>query len=98
MNALPKEQRAGCAALEGLEYCNALFGIEQELAGLPPEERYEQRLARSKPVMDALLAWAETKSALPSAGVGAGQGAVLFAGAVAIPDPVSGGWAAGDLQ
>ena len=46
-----------------VEYCNALFGIEQELAGLPPEERYEQRLARSKPVMDALLAWAETKSA-----------------------------------
>ena len=63
VNALPKEQRVGCAALEGLEYCNALFGIEQELAGLPPEERYEQRLARSKPVMDALLAWAETKSA-----------------------------------
>ena len=61
VNALPKEQRAGCTALEGLEYCNALFGIEQELAGLPPEERYEQRLARSKPVMDALLAWAETK-------------------------------------
>ena len=63
VNALPKEQRVGCAALEGLEYCNALFRIEQELAGLPPEERYEQRLARSKPVMDALLAWAETKSA-----------------------------------
>lgn len=63
VNALPKEQRAGCAALEGLEYCNALFGIEQELAGLPPEGRYEQRLTRSKPVMDALLAWAETKSA-----------------------------------
>ncbi len=33
------------------------------MAGLPPEERYEQRLVRSKPVMDALLAWAETKSA-----------------------------------
>ena len=34
------------------------------MAGLPPEERYEQRLTRSKPVMDALLAWAETKSAV----------------------------------
>ena len=33
------------------------------MAGLPPEERCEQRLARSKPAMDALLTWAETKSA-----------------------------------
>ena len=71
VNALPKEQRVGCAALEGLEYCNALFRIEQELAGLPPEERCEQRLARSKPVMDALLTWAETKSAaVPKSALG----------------------------
>ena len=47
------------------------FGIEQELAGLPPEERCEQRLARSKPVMDALLTWAETKSAaVPKSALG----------------------------
>ena len=45
------------------EYCNPLFGIEQELAGQSPEERYEQPLAPSKPVMDALLVWAEMKSA-----------------------------------
>lgn len=63
INSLPKEQQAGCVALEGLGYCNLLFAIEKELADLPPKERYEQRLARSKPVMDALLAWAETKSA-----------------------------------
>ena len=41
---LPKDQR-----------CNPLFGIEQELAGQSPEEQYEQPLAPSKPVMDALL-------------------------------------------
>ena len=46
---------AGCAALEEPEYCNPLFGIEQELAGQSPEEQYEQPLAPSKPVMDALL-------------------------------------------
>ena len=41
------------------------------MAGLPPEERYEQRLARSKPVMDALLAWDETKSAaVPKSALG----------------------------
>ena len=58
VNALPKEQQVGCAALEGLQYCNILFAIEKELTDLPPEERYIQRLAWSKPVMDALLAWA----------------------------------------
>lgn len=40
------------------------------MAGLPPEERCEQRLARSKPVMDALLAWAETKTAPPKSSLG----------------------------
>jgi len=70
VNALPKEQQAGCAALEGLQYCNLLFAIEKELADLPPEERYTQRLARSKPVMDALLAWAETKTAPPKSSLG----------------------------
>ena len=56
--------------MEGLQYCNALFAIEKELANLPPEERYIQRLARSKPVMDALLAWAETNTASPKSSLG----------------------------
>lgn len=70
VNALPKEQQTGCTAMEGLQYCNALFAIERELAELPPEERYIQRLARSKPVMDALLAWAETRKAPPKSALG----------------------------
>ena len=70
VNALPKEQQSGCAALEGLQYCNLLFAMEKEWAELPPEERYKQRLARSKPVMDALLAWAETKTAPPKSSLG----------------------------
>ena len=52
-----------CRRTNAQEYCNPLFGIEQELAGQSPEERYEQPLAPSKPVMDALLVWAEMKSA-----------------------------------
>ena len=71
VNALPKEQQVGCTALEGLQYCNILFAIEKELADLPPEERYIQRLARSKPVMDALLVWAEMKrAAAPKSALG----------------------------
>lgn len=37
---------------------------------LPPKERYEQRLQRSKPVMDALLAWASTNRAAPKSALG----------------------------
>ena len=91
---MPKEQQVGCTALEGLQYCNILFAIEKELADLPPEERYIQRLARSKPVMDALLAWAETKTAQ----VLFGKGAVLSAGAVAISETLFRGRASGNKQ
>ena len=39
-------------------YCSQLFKLEQALAELPPEERYEKRLEQEKPVLDALLSWA----------------------------------------
>ncbi len=50
-------------ALEGLKFCNALFDIERELEDLDPKERFEQRLQRSKPVLEAFLAWLEKTSA-----------------------------------
>lgn len=63
-------QLTNAAALQGQAYCSRLFSIEQELAELPPEERYTQRLERSKPVMDALLAWAERTNAAPKSALG----------------------------
>ena len=50
-------------SLEGLKFCNALFDIERELEDLDPQERFEQRLQRSKPVLEAFLAWLEKTSA-----------------------------------
>ena len=44
-------------ALEGLEFCNRLFNIEKELRELTPEERYKERLLRSKPVLEEFSAW-----------------------------------------
>lgn len=44
-------------ALEGLNFCNRLFRIEQELKGITPEKRYEERLLQSKPVLEAFLEW-----------------------------------------
>ena len=70
VNSLPKQEQAGSAALEGQRYCNALFALEKELAGLTGEKRYKQRQERAKPILDALLAWAETKKAPPKAALG----------------------------
>ena len=70
VNSLPQKDQQDAAALRGQAYCSRLFAMEQEMAELPPEERYTQRLERSKPVMDALLAWAETVHAAPKSALG----------------------------
>jgi transposase len=44
-------------AIKGLKFCNQLYAIERELATCQPEKRYEERLRRSKPVLEAFLAW-----------------------------------------
>lgn len=68
--ALPKGEQAGCAALEGQRMCNQLFSIEREIAGLPFEERCIQRQSRAKPVLGALLSWAERSKAPPKSALG----------------------------
>ena len=70
VKSLPKKDQSDSAALQGQAYCSKLFFIEWEMQELPPEERYEQRLKRSKPVMDALLAWASTNRAAPKSALG----------------------------
>ncbi|WP_173299282.1 IS66 family transposase, partial [Thermanaeromonas sp. C210] len=58
LKALPEDKRnAAVAAREGLEYCNRLFAIERELKEATPEERYQIRQERSRPVLDEFLAW-----------------------------------------
>lgn len=70
VKSLPKQEQAESTALEGQRYCNALFALEKEFANLTVEERYKQRQERAKPLLDALLAWAETKKAAPKSALG----------------------------
>lgn len=70
VSSLPKQEQAGSTALEGQRYCSILFALEKEFAGLTAEERYKQRQERAKPVLDALLAWSETKKAPPKSALG----------------------------
>ena len=70
MKSLPKGKAKNSSAAQGLAYCNLLFKIEEGLADLSPKERYDQRLKQAKPVLDAMLAWAYTRTAAPKSALG----------------------------
>ena len=46
-------------AKEALDRIGALYGVEAAINGMPPDERRRQRQAQSKPIAEALKAWAE---------------------------------------
>ena len=70
VKSLPKSQAKGSSAMQGLMYCNLLFGIEQEIAELTAEERYDERLKQAKPILDAMLSWANSRTAAPKSALG----------------------------
>ena len=58
LKALPPEHKdKPVAASVGLEYCNRLFAIEQQLKDVADEERYLKRLELSKPLLDEFYIW-----------------------------------------
>ena len=63
LQTLPKEMQKDSPAAIGECYCSRLFKLEQAFAELTPEERYEKRLEQAKPVLDALLSWANETQA-----------------------------------
>ena len=70
VKSLPKGKVKGSSASQGLAYCNLLFEIEQGLADKPAEERYAERLEQAKPVLDAMFAWANVRTAAPKSALG----------------------------
>ena len=70
VKSLPKGKAKGSSASQGLTYCNLLFGIEQEIADKTAEQRYEERLEQAKPVLDAMFAWANSRTAAPKSALG----------------------------
>ncbi len=70
VKSLPKGKVKGSSASQGLTYCNLLFGIEQEIADKTPEERHKERLEQAKPILDAMFAWANSRTAAPKSALG----------------------------
>lgn len=74
VNALPKDKsvQETSVAAEAVRYFEWIYHEENLLSDMTAEERYEQRLAKVKPLLDAFFAWLETlrvsgKSALAKA-------------------------------
>lgn len=64
VNAMPKDKTAygSSVAVKAVEFCNQIYHEESLLEELTAEKRYEQRLAKVKPLVDAFFAWVETVS------------------------------------
>ena len=63
MTVVPKEQQAASKSAEALSYFAKLAQLEESFAELTAEERYTKRLEQEKPVLDALLSWANEMQA-----------------------------------
>ena len=61
VDAIPKGKNLDYSipAVQGLEYCNRLFRIEETINSSNPtyEKRKEERLKKEKPIIDAFFAW-----------------------------------------
>lgn len=60
IEAIPSKKQEGAALTNaeiGRDYCNKLFSIEEELAGLSADDRYQKRLELEKPVLEAFWCW-----------------------------------------
>jgi transposase len=72
VKSLPKGKAKGSSTSQGLAYCNLLFATEQGLSekNATEKERYNERLEQAKPVLDAMFAWANSRTAAPKSTLG----------------------------
>ena len=66
----PPEERDGLPAHKGLELCNKLFVLEREYEKLSTQERFKERLIRSKPIFDEFFTWVTAVNTLPKSALG----------------------------
>jgi len=70
LKTIPRDDQKGSDAEKGVAYINYLFKLERKFADLSPEERYEKRLEKSKPIAEAFFAWVKTLNPLPKSLLG----------------------------
>ena len=83
-------------AKEALDRIGQLYAVEKMINGSPPERRRQQRQLQSKPIAEALAAWAEQHCAPALAQIRARPGLPLYAGALDCPGALLRRWPPGD--
>jgi hypothetical protein len=74
LKAMPdRKDNTPTATDEGINFCNKLFEIERGLQDVTPEERYEQRILKSRPVIEKFKDWLQYQRprVLPKSPLGA---------------------------
>jgi transposase len=71
---LDKDKRDDSPSAKGVAYCDALFGLERELAHLAPKERFKRRDKESKPLLEEFYQWIDSTYALPKSLLGTAIG------------------------
>lgn len=64
VEALPKDKSAfsTSVAAKAVSFCDSIYHEEKKLPELTATERYEQRLVKVKPLLDAFFAWLEEQN------------------------------------
>jgi transposase len=70
LKGLPETERQGSLALQGKQYCGALFKIEEKLADMSADERRKERERLAKPILDKFHAWLLSVNPAPKSGIG----------------------------
>jgi hypothetical protein len=69
VKSLAKKDQADAAAMIGKKFCDKLFSLERDFAGLTAEERFQKRQELSKPVFDDFYKWLDTQKPPPKTGL-----------------------------
>jgi hypothetical protein len=70
LKSIPEEKREGTDAERGVAFISRLFKLERVFKDLTPEERFDKRIEKSKPVADAFFEWVGSIRALPKSPLG----------------------------
>ena len=64
VEALPKDNSAygTSVAAKAVNFCDRIYHEEKQLVNLTAEERYEQRLVKVKPLLDAFFSWLDEQN------------------------------------
>jgi transposase len=65
-----KKTAGSSPAAIGMKFCDDLFALEREFADMTPEERFDARIEKSKPLMEEYDKWARSVKATPKSYLG----------------------------